>query len=113
MSFEVTNRSERGWTWVDVSGEVDLSTAKPLKEHFLALIDDGDHRIVADLSAVGFLDSSGLSVLVGALNQIRERSGTLAVVCPEGPVAKVFAVTGLDTVFQIYQLGTQVPDASD
>lgn len=85
-----------------MSGEVDLFTAPKLKEGILDLLGDDTRRLIVDLERVEFMDSTGLGVLVGALRRLKERDGTLALVCPQGPVLRVLDVTGLSKVFEIY-----------
>ena len=55
-------------------------------------------RLVVDLDAVTFLDSTGLGVLVGRLKVVHNHSGWLRVVCTQDRVLRVFRITGLDTV---------------
>ena len=85
-----------------MSGEVDLSTAPSLRARVDQLIRDGVRSLVIDLENVGFLDSSGLSVLVAAMKHLEDGQGRLAIVCQRDPVLKVFTVTGLDRVFTIH-----------
>jgi anti-sigma B factor antagonist len=66
------------------------------------LVEDGNLRIIVDLEEVGFLDSSGLGALVGALKRVNERGGRLVLACPEGSPLKVLTITGLDKVFAIH-----------
>jgi anti-sigma B factor antagonist len=87
---------------LDIVGEVDLYTAPALRDRIASLIDGGVRKLVVNLEQVGFLDSSGLGVLIGALRRLKERDGDLALVCNEGSTLKVLTVTGLDKVFQIY-----------
>jgi anti-sigma B factor antagonist len=102
IQLDLSVRSEGPWTILDVVGEVDLYTAPALREKLVSLIDEGSTRVLVNLAEVGFMDSSGLGVLVGGLKHAKERSGDLALVCVEGPVLKVLTITGLDKVFAIH-----------
>lgn len=55
-----------------------------------------------NLGDVGFIDSSGLGVLVQAKKQLDEVGGEIALVAHDGPTLKVLAITGLDKVFHVY-----------
>jgi anti-sigma B factor antagonist len=88
---------------LDVAGEVDLSTAPALRARIDELIRDGVRTLVVDLTEVGFMDSSGLSVLVSAMKRMGDADGRLAIVCTRDPVLKVFTITGLDRVFAIHE----------
>jgi anti-sigma B factor antagonist len=95
-------RTEVDWTVLDVAGEVDLSTAPTLRSRIDELIREGVRHLVVDLTAVGFMDSSGLSVLVSVMKRMEDADGRLAIVCSRDPVLKVFTITGLDRVFAIH-----------
>ena len=95
----VTERN--GWQVIEVSGEVDISTAPSLRERLVGLIAEGHRRLVIDLDDVGFLDSTGLGVLIGALKRVRTQDGELRLVCSQPRTLKVFEVTRLDAAFDI------------
>ena len=82
-------------------GEVDLSNAPLLRVRIEELLHRGSRRLVVDLQGVGFMDSSGLSVLVASMRRMREAGGELTVACRNGSILKVFTVTGLDRLFAI------------
>jgi anti-sigma B factor antagonist len=103
IDLVLESRTESGWGVLAVKGEVDLYTSPQLKDKVGEMIEQGHSRLVIDLTDVGFMDSSGLGVLVTALKRARERDGSLALVCPEGSVHKVLTITGLDRVFPIHQ----------
>lgn len=50
---------------------------------------------------MGFIDSTGLGVLLGCLRRLKERDGTLALTGVQPAVERVFTITGLDRVFTI------------
>ncbi|HSU73527.1 MAG TPA: STAS domain-containing protein, partial [Terrabacter sp.] len=62
----------------------------------------GRTNLVVDLTDVTFLDSTGLGVLVGRLKLTRTRGGLMRLVGRDDRVLKVFAITGLDKVFEIH-----------
>jgi len=100
LRLDVTERD--GWAVLAVGGEVDVATAPRLREQLIGLVNQGSHRIVVDLTAVDFLDSTGLGVLVGALKRVRTHDGDLSLVCDEPRILKVFEITGLTKVFAMY-----------
>lgn len=87
---------------VQVRGEIDVYTAPKLRERLIELVSEGSHHIVVDLEGVGFLDSTGLGVLVGALKRVKSHDGSLSLVCTQDKILKIFEITGLDLVFPIY-----------
>lgn len=87
---------------VTAAGEIDAHSARALREALVAAIAGGTIRLVADLSDVTFMDSSGLGVLVGKLKDARVRGGELHIVAVQERVLRVFQITGLDGVFAIH-----------
>jgi len=78
-----------------VTGEVDVYTAPLLRERVRELAASGAVHLIADLSQVDFLDSTGLGVLVGGLKRLREDGGSLALVITTPRILRVFQITGL------------------
>jgi anti-sigma B factor antagonist len=87
---------------VDVQGEIDIYTAPRLRELLIELVSKGDYQLVVNLDKVGFLDSTGLGVLVGGLKRVRARDGSLDLVCAQERILKIFRIAGLTEVFGIY-----------
>jgi anti-anti-sigma factor len=90
-----------GYRGCRLSGEVDFTTAGAVQSALLAMILPGGGAVVADLSRITFLDSSGLGALVQAHRTATEQDTRLLVVASE-PVRKLLRLTGLDTVLDTY-----------
>ena len=75
-------------------GDLDSYTVGPFREA-LAQAEPSSNLLV-DLSAVPFLDSTGLGALIGCVHRIREGGGTMAVCAPKASVAKLLRMTGFD-----------------
>jgi anti-sigma B factor antagonist len=95
-------RSAEGVDVVEVSGEIHVSTAPRFREALDAVIERGDGRLVLDLTAVEFIDSTGLSVLLNGLRLVNQRHGHMALVCTNPTVLRLFEITSLDTTFEIF-----------
>jgi len=87
---------------VSPTGEVDVLTAPQLGRRLLSLFDEGKTRVVVDLSAVTFMDSTGIGVLIDALRRLTSRSGSLVLVCPTERILRPFEVTGLVGYLKIF-----------
>lgn len=111
MQMTIDDHVEGDKAVITVGGEVDVYTAPTLREHLLTVIGDGATRVVVDLSAVSFMDSTGLGVLVGGLKRLRQAGGSLRVVCDAEPVLKIFRVTGLMDVFAVTSRTDDIPDS--
>ncbi len=102
MDLSLVTRTEGDRTVVEVGGEIDVYTAPQLRERVVELVDAGQVDLVLDLTGVDFLDSTGLGVLVGALNRVRAQDGSLALVLTQERILKIFEITGLRKVFPIH-----------
>ncbi|CAN5224029.1 anti-sigma factor antagonist BldG [soil metagenome] len=102
MDLSLDHRSEGDRTILEVGGEVDVYTAPKLRERLVELVGEGHYKIIVDMTKVEFLDSTGLGVLVGGLKRVRSHDGTLALVCNQERILKIFRITGLTKVFPIY-----------
>ncbi|MDQ1393203.1 MAG: anti-sigma factor antagonist [Acidimicrobiaceae bacterium] len=91
------------YSMLTVEGEVDVYTAPLLRQKLVELADSGVSRIVVNLEAVEFLDSTGLGVLVAALNRLRRQDGDVELICSQARILRVFEITGLTKVFTIHQ----------
>ena len=87
---------------VAVMGEVDLSTAPELKQALAEVIDNGAHAVLVDLSEATFIDSTTLGVLMGAVKRLRPAGGELAIVCRDPNIRRIFEITLLDRIFNIF-----------
>ena len=102
MTMTVSTRNDPGCTIVAVTGDVDISTSPDLRAALAAVLAEDARALVIDLSAVRFIDSTGLGVLVGAYTSVRNANGRLALVNDHPAVLKVFSITALDEVFNIH-----------
>ena len=96
---------------IELGGEVDLYTAPEFKERMVELIESGKKQIVVDLSKATFIDSTTLGVLVGGVKRLRPAGGSLALVCTDDNITKIFEITGLDRVFPIHGSREEALDA--
>jgi anti-sigma B factor antagonist len=77
----------------------------------LAALESGATQIALDLHDVGFIDSTGLGILVACLKRVRESDGRLVVIAPQtSPLRRLLALTGLEKVLPTH---TALPDVAD
>ena len=90
-----------------------MYTAPELRELLIDLVSTGSCcQLVVNLDKVGFLDSTGLGVLVGGLKRVRAHDGSLDLVCTQQRILKILKITGLTEVFGIYETADQAIAAS-
>jgi len=102
VDLTLATRDVEGTTVIAVGGEIDVYTAPRLRDRITELVAAGSYHLVVDLTDVDFLDSTGLGVLVGGLKKVRAHDGGLRLACPQERLLKIFRITGLAKVFDIY-----------
>jgi anti-sigma B factor antagonist len=98
----VTVDQDNGRAVVAVRGELDLATAPQLEEALLPGLREGGSALL-DLRGLEFMDSTGVRVIVAAHHAAQEHGGSLSLVrtAPDGPVARVLEISGLDAVLDL------------
>jgi anti-sigma B factor antagonist len=102
MELDIKTKKDGEACTISLEGEVDVYTAPKLKDELVGLVQGGCTHLIIDLEHVGFIDSSGLGVLVSALRRFREKDGAVRIVCTRESILKIFRITGLDKVFPIF-----------
>lgn len=100
LSIE-SKRLEGNIGLITITGEVDVYTSPRVRSAMLEHLDNGCTSLIVDLSAVDYLDSSGLGTLVAGLKRSKEHGGQVILVSPKPRIVRVLEVTGLDQVFSI------------
>ncbi len=95
--------------WVRPTGRIDASNAPDLDIELQALSAQGVDAIWIDLSAVSYLSSSGLRVLLLAHRRQQAHGGRLAVCNPVPKVARVLRMAGLDRILDLCDTADQPP----
>ena len=94
------------WRVISVSGNLDFPATPVLRGLFADLVDSGHSHLLVDLGGIGFIDSSGLGVLIGAQRRVQGLGGELRVVASRPAIAGLFRVTGLSAAIAVYQTMT-------
>ena len=94
LSISVTEPSE-GLFVVALSGELDMASAAELSLRLAGLRSNARTRIVVDVSALAFIDSSGLNALVTSARAVDADDGWIVVAGASQHIARVFDVVRL------------------
>ena len=86
---------------VDVEGQLIVGNRQELKQKVLEELEAGERNFVVDFEKTGYIDSSGLGVLVSLSKKIREQGGELRLANLNEDLRTLFELTKLDTLFQI------------
>jgi anti-sigma B factor antagonist len=99
MSFDV--KTQDNVTIIDVEGQLIVGNRQELKQKVLEELERGARKFLIDFSSTGYIDSSGLGVLVSLSKKIREQGGELRLANLNEDLRTLFELTKLDTLFHI------------
>jgi anti-sigma B factor antagonist len=85
---------------VRLAGELDLYNADAVRDALLAAVERAPQRLVVDLEAVRFIDSTALGVLIEARSKVTDR-GSFVLAAPGLETRRALEVSGLDRHFTV------------
>jgi anti-anti-sigma factor len=80
-----------------------MVAAPALRKQLNDIVEGGGSRIVVDLGATEFIDSSGLGALVAALKIARKAGGDLRIAAPTKQVCTVLELSNLDRILRPHE----------
>ncbi|MFZ1220692.1 MAG: STAS domain-containing protein [Chthoniobacterales bacterium] len=85
-----------------LEGEIDLHVSPRVAAALGAMIEQKPERLVVDLSAVSYIDSSGLAVLIEGMQNVEAYGGKFVLAGLQEKVRPIFEMARLDQVFIIF-----------
>ena len=83
-------------------GAIDLHVAPETRAALRQLIDQKPKRLIVDMSNVPYVDSSGLAVLIGAMQSLEHDGGQFMLAAPQEAVRVILESARLDQYFRVY-----------
>src|SRR5690606_17620750 len=99
MNFHV--KKDADVVTIDVEGQLIVGNRQELKQKVLQELEGGARKFLIDFAKTGYIDSSGLGVLVSLSKKIREQGGELRLANLNEDLRTLFELTKLDTLFHI------------
>ncbi len=99
MSYKI--RDELGYSVIELSGDIDLSCSPEARETILGCLQSSD-KVLVDLSAVSYIDSSGVASLVEGYQTAKKQSAAFGLVGVSTAAMSVLKLARLDKVFPIH-----------
>lgn len=87
--------------FLPLEGEIDLHRSPRFERSLASMIKKKPEHIVVDFSGVTFIDSSGMAVLIRAMQNMKEYGGKLSLSGMNDQVRPIFETARLDQVFVI------------
>jgi anti-sigma B factor antagonist len=83
-------------------GAIDLHVSPELRASLRAIIDEKPKRLVVDLSRVPYVDSSGIAVLIGAMQSLDLEGGVFLLAGAQETVMTILESAKLDKYFRLF-----------
>lgn len=83
-------------------GAIDLHVSPELRASLRAIIEQNPKRLVVDLSRVPYIDSSGIAVLIGAMQSLEHDGGVFLLAGAQETVRIIFESARLDQYFRLF-----------
>jgi anti-sigma B factor antagonist len=96
-----TTKKDNGIEVIRVSGRIDPSTSNQLEDKLNGIISGGSSKLIANLSSVNFISSSGLRVFLSVLKKVKAQNGDLKICGMDSNVEKIFKIAGFVSLFDI------------
>jgi anti-anti-sigma factor len=100
--LEIIDAELHGAPGVALRGQIDVATVRALEPPLDAAIRDTTGAFILDLCELDLLDSSGLGVILRARALLAREDRALAIICPPGPVRRLFEVVGIADLLFLY-----------
>ena len=101
--MKLSSKDVEGVTVVALEGNVlGGPDATALNDTLHKLVEKRKKKVVVDLSHVQTMNSSGLSMLIGALTTMRNAGGDLKLAAPSKKIESLLVITKLSTVFELH-----------
>ncbi|MET0928224.1 MAG: STAS domain-containing protein [Aeromicrobium sp.] len=101
MTLTIADRVSGDFHVLELAGDIDVETARTLRAHIVERFSAPASQVIVDLTAVDFMDSSGLGALVSGWQLTRE-DGAFRIAGANPVVQRVLSITGMEDVFSVY-----------
>jgi anti-sigma B factor antagonist len=88
---------------VTIAGELDLTGAPDVARALAKVRSAGDPRVLLDLSACSFVDSTGLATILHGTQALAQRRQEVQIICPDGNVRDLLRLTAIDQTLAVYE----------
>lgn len=99
MKHEISEK--QGASVITFTGEIDLESSPAAREILLKCF-ASTRKVIVDLSAVSYIDSSGVASLVEALQAAKKNGSQFSIAAASEPTRRVLELARLDKVFTMY-----------
>lgn len=99
--MEINVKTKGNRIHFELDGSLDIYTSLDLKSALEEYVKGSAPEVVIDMEKLNYIDSSGIGILIKALNYVQGVNGKLSVANLKPVIEKVFKVSGLTSYFEI------------
>jgi anti-anti-sigma factor len=99
---EITTATRDGATILSIAGRIDTATAPALEQAINKAIDSGNRKILLNFTAVSYISSGGLRVLLATAKKLKNPGDKYALCSLAAEVNKILKLAGFTSIFSIY-----------
>ena len=101
--MEIATRKKDNAVMISVTGRIDMVTAPAFEKSLSDEISAGVKRIILNFSALEYISSIGLRVILTASKKLKEQQGELVFAGLQGPVNEVFKISGFHSLYKMFE----------
>ena len=100
--MQLVERDNGGVTVIELGGRLDSNTSKVLEDKIMEILGQGKTKVLMDFKDVDYINSTGLRVLLLALQQLKKVQGKLVLSRIKDYMKEVFEISGYTEIFPIF-----------
>lgn len=102
MMLNISTRAQSGFEVITLEGEIDLYVAPKVREAVLQACERAGKGVLVDLTAVPYMDSSGIATLIEGLQWSRREGGHFVLAGVQEPVLDTLKLARLHELFDLF-----------
>jgi len=91
------SKVDQNWI-VEIIGELDILTSVEFKKSLYDMLDEMESNIKLNCENLFYIDSTGLGVIIGVLNRVKNNNNNISIVNAQSNIDKLIKISGLDKV---------------
>jgi anti-sigma B factor antagonist len=88
-------------TLLNLIGRLDANTSGELESVLIPMIDGGEKKLILDFSALDYISSAGLRLLLLAAKKLRNNKGEIILCSMKDFIKEIFEISGFTPIFTI------------
>jgi anti-anti-sigma factor len=101
-SMDITTRTQGSVTVVGIVGNLDSKSSPQAQQTLEGILAGGGKKVVIDFTALDYVSSAGLRVLLGAAKRLKVAGGGLRLFGLNETVREVFDISGFSAILAVY-----------